>query len=190
MYSTTDHPLQACIDHIEYLEDCVAKLQARNSDTGAISTSGQISFPRPASPESSSSSRQDHISHEDVEMGDPESSSPAYSTHVLSPQAAACPTLRTQDCCGSQELCSSASTDQHGYDFNDSTPTSPTPRPEAHSSARPTTAPGISVLSPALLSQTNLDQEALAALLMLNANRRCDHGSVIRTGISVRDLLE
>jgi hypothetical protein len=80
--------------------------------------------------------------------------------------------------------------DQYDYNLIDSTPNSPTPRPEADSSARPTTAPGNSTLSAALPSQTNPDQEALAALLMLNVNRRCGHGSVIRTGVSVRDLLE
>jgi hypothetical protein len=177
LYSTADHLLQACIDHIEYLEDCVAKLQAGNSDTRIISMSRQISLPRPASPESSSSSRQDHISHGDVDLGDSEkSSSPAYSTHI--------PSLRVEYS-DSQELCSYASVDQF-----DSTPNSPTPRLEADSSARPITAPGNSVLSAALPSQTNPDQEALAALLMLNVNRRYGYSSVIRTGISVRDLLQ
>jgi hypothetical protein len=123
-------------------------------------------------------------------MGDLESSSPAYSTHVLSPQATACPTLRTQDCCDSQDFCIAASTDLHDYNLSDAVSTSPTPRPEADSSAQPTTSPRNSVPGPALLLQANPDQEALAALLMLNVNRKCDHSSVIRTVMSVRDLLE
>lgn len=49
---------------------------------------------------------------------------------------------------------------------------------------------GSALTSPALLPQRDLDQEATAALLMLNTDRRGTHSSISgRGGMSVKDLL-
>ena len=145
MYSITD-PLQASIDYMQYLEDCVEKLQSEirdaNGDTCAMSILEQTSLPRSASSKSSKSSNsspQDPIYHEDVETAGPESSSP------------------------------------------------PTPSTPARCSTLPTTTPTNSTVTPALMSQTDLDQDVLHPLQMVNLNR--EHTSIIRKGLSVRDLL-
>jgi hypothetical protein len=64
---------------------------------------------------------------------------------------------------------------------------SPALIPGAYSYAQSNASFGSALTSPALLPQTDLDQEATAALLMLNTDRRGIQGS--RGGMSVKDLL-
>lgn len=135
--------LQASIDYMQYLEDCVEKLQSEirdaNGDNCATSILEQTSFPRSASSKSSNSSPQDPIYHEDVDTAGPESSSP------------------------------------------------PTPSTPARRSTLPTATPTNSTFGPVLMSQTDLDQDVLHPLQMVDLDR--DHTSIIRKGLSVRDLL-
>ncbi len=85
---------------------------------------------------------------------------------------------------------SSVSTDQRHYSFSGaSSTTSPALGPSAYEYARSAASVGSALTSPALGPQRDMDQEATAALLMLNTDRRGTHGSISGRGMSVKDLL-
>jgi hypothetical protein len=179
------YPFQATIDYVQYLEDCIAKLKAETHRTTATPTSGQFAPSAPTSRGLYNPPPQYHTyDDEDVEMGSPENPSPTYSTPLPnSHQPPALLALQLQDS-NRQDLYSSASTEGRHYSLSALSTTSPTLGPTACGHARSTAS-----ASPALLLQMDLDQEATAALLMLNTDRRSTYGSIGGRGIGARDLL-
>lgn len=128
---------------------------------------------------------------EDVEMGGSETPSPALAPIPNSHQPSVSPALLPQDASDRhnqyykdrQNSYSSVSTNRH-YSFSNSTTTSPALLPSVYDYNR-SSAAGSALTSPALLPQRDIDQEATAALLMLNTDRRSTQGR----GMSVKDLL-
>ena len=178
---------------MRYLEDCVAKLKAENN-RNAAPTSEQFIQPKPASRGSYHTPRQDHPYEDqgDVEMGGSNQASPTYSTPI--PQSSlpsASPALVPQDSRNRHDSYSSVSTDQRHYSFSASSTTSPALGPSAYEYTRSAVSVGSALTSPALLPQRDLDmdQEATAALLMLNTDRLGTQGSISGRGMSVKDLL-
>lgn len=186
--------LQASIDYVRYLEDCVAKLKAENTRNNAPPTNKQFALPPPAT-RSSYNTLRDYQSHsqneqEDVEMGGSDQASPTYSTPMPSSnRPSASPTLLPQNSRNRQDSYSSASTEHRHYSFSASSTTSPALGPTSYDYARSAVSVGSALTSPALLPQRDMDQEATAALLMLNADRRGTQGSASGRSMSVKDLL-
>jgi len=176
---------------VRYLEDCVAKLKAENNRTNTNSTpiTEQFVLPPPsARRESQSTPRQYTNTYEednDVEMGGSEAGpSPTYTPLAHSTRPSASPALLPQDSRNRQDSYSSVSTDHHRhYSFSGSATASPALGPQAYGYG---SVGGSALTSPALAPQRDLDQEATAALLMLNTDRR---GTQARGGMSVKDLL-
>jgi len=193
--------LQASIDYLRYLEQCVSDLKAANS-TANLSVPYQSQAPTPravssASPANNDDSEDDD-EDEDLEMQDSPSLNPEPSPHL-----AATP---------SQDFLRS----NHAY-----TTTSPAMNPSrhnthnsSHTSISSLPSPAFSAqsyqhsnqdlyrstftrstdTSPALLPSTmqDADHEATAALLMLNTDRRHSGGGAgkkVGRGMSVQDLL-
>lgn len=123
-------------------------------------------------------------------MGGSEQPSPGYTTpHATSNRPSASPALLPQDSQGRQDSYSSV-TDRRHYSFSASSTTSPALGPRQYNYAQSNASIGSALTSPALLPQRDLDQEATAALLMLNTDRRGTQGSISgRGGMSVKDLL-
>lgn len=118
--------------------------------------------------------------------------SPALTaTHSRSQQPSVSPVILAQDTQSRNNSQSSASTDYRYYDYNVSASTSPAFGPQAYHYAHSVhSASGSTLTSPALAPQGDMDQEATAALLMLNqSDRRGTNGSSAGRGMSVRDLL-
>jgi hypothetical protein len=175
---------------VRYLEDCVAKLKAENNRTNSTPGNEQFPLPPPARRENHSTPTQ-YTQYEedgDVEMGGSEvGPSPTYTPVARSARPSASPALMPQDSRNRQDSYSSISTDHHRhYSFSTSATTSPALGPSAYNYAPSTASVGSALTSPALLPQRDLDQEATAALLMLNTDRR---GTSARGGMSVKDLL-
>lgn len=140
-----------------------------------------------------------------------EHSSTKYATPIpisvpnpTSQQASPSPFIPPQDYCNRQDSYSSISTNHHNHSISTSctsSTTSPALGPAVYDYARSITSVGSALTSPALIPQNDrdqrdLDEEASAALLMLNSDRRGTFSSVgsigsvsgVR-GMSVRDLL-
>jgi hypothetical protein len=177
---------------VRYLEDCVSKLKAENNRSNATPTSEQFALPPPARQESYNIPRQyqSYDEQEDVEMGGSDQASPRLSTPIPpSNRPSASPALVPQDTRNRQDSYSSVSTDQRHYSFSASSTTSPALGPSTYEYARSAASVGSTLTSPALLPQRDMDQEATAALLMLNTDRRGTQGSINGRGMSVKDLL-
>jgi len=117
----------------------------------------------------------------------PSPTSPAPVPNSNRPSAS--PALMPQDSRNRQDSNSSVSTDHHHYSFSASATTSPALGPAAHEYARSAVSVGSTLTSPALGPQRDMDQEATAALLMLNTDRRRTQGSISGRSMSVKDLL-
>jgi len=123
-------------------------------------------------------------------MGGSNQASPTYSTPIPSSnRPSASPALVPQDSRHRQDSYSSASTDHRHYSFSASSTTSPALGPAAYDYARSAASIGSALTSPALLPQRDMDHEATAALLMLNADRRGTQGNMSGRGMSVKDML-
>ncbi|QUC18136.1 uncharacterized protein UV8b_02377 [Ustilaginoidea virens] len=176
--------LQASIDYVRYLEDCIAKLKAQHGDHQNRDRAGQSFLPRVRAYHPTS-----HMDPSgDVDMSDPGTASPLFPGHPdhlhglsLSPGS------RPEDARHRQQSFSSASTDQRHNSISASAGASPAFGPRWHGRAPQTS--GSTLTSPALHPQSDLDQEATAALLMLNSDRRGTNPSLYARGLSVRDLL-
>lgn len=183
---------QASIDYVRYLEDCVTKLKAETRRSNTTPTTEQFALPPPASQGSYNTPRQyqSYDEQEDVEMGGSDQASPTYATPVAtSSRPSASPALLPQDSRHRQDSYSSVSTDHRHYSFSASTTTSPALGPAAYDYARNAALLGSALTSPALLPQRDMDQEATAALLMLNTDRRGTQNSGSGRSMSVKDLL-
>ncbi|KAH6898870.1 hypothetical protein B0T10DRAFT_121830 [Thelonectria olida] len=190
--------LQASIEYVRYLEDCVAQLKAQQEDNETHPESGrQTPTARdrlPSIREFHPTFRSDPVGDVDVEMEDSEAESPTIPCNSEGNvhQPSVSPALPPQDAMTARHRnhsYSSVSTDARRYSFSASVTTSPAFGPQvfgAGAYARSdASAPASTLTSPALDPQSELDQEAMAALLMLNNDRRGSKGR----GLSVRDLL-
>ncbi|KAM7222279.1 delta-1-pyrroline-5-carboxylate dehydrogenase [Rhypophila decipiens] len=193
--------LQASIEYVRYLEDCVAKLKAQcGEDSGSRATDTSLPSPtrlEPYNPDRNYTHMTD-VNSPDVEMTSSDIASPTF-THSAgrSNQPSVSPALLAEDMRDRHNSHSSISTEyRHHNRYSVSANTSPNFGPQAHGYAPSIhSASGSTLPSPALIPQRDLDQEATAALLMLNqADRRHSStntsGSVSAgRGMSVRDLL-
>ena len=204
----TNTPLQASIEYVRYLEDCVTKLKAQCGSEPMLD-------PEPRLPQSGlpSPSMADTYNHghnyaggamadpcsPDVEMTSSSSApSPSFTPIAGRSQAPSIsPALRPQDP-GRHNSYSSVSSDYRlhgggggGGGYSTSTTTSPFFGPQGHTAASSHSAFGSALTSPALPPQRDLDQEATTALLMLNQMDRRTSSSTATAprGMSVRDLL-
>jgi hypothetical protein len=128
----------------------------------------------------------------DVEMVGSEAPSPTFTANPgRSAQPSISPALLPEDSRLRHNSQSSASTDHRHYSYSASATTSPAFGPQVYGYAQSTHSASNSTLtSPALLPQRDLDQEATAALLMLNqTDRRGNGAGAAGRGMSVRDLL-
>lgn len=166
----------------------MAKLKAENSRTNCTPTSEQFILPPPAIRGQYDTSRRYHTygDDEDVEMEGSEAPSPSRTRPIsLSQRPSESPALLPHDARNRHNSYSSTSAEHRHYSFSASSTTSPSLGPTAYDYARNA---GSNLTSPALLPQRDLDQEATAALLMLNTDRRGTQGAAGR-GMSVQDLL-
>lgn len=127
---------------------------------------------------------------DDVEMTGSEVPSPNYQvTPTRSHQPSISPAILAQDSRHRQASYSSASNDHRHYSYPTSSTTSPAFGPRPYEYAISNSASNSTLPSPALLPQGEPDQEATAALLMLNTDRRGTNGSESGRSMSVKDLL-
>ncbi|QPC75633.1 hypothetical protein HYE68_006385 [Fusarium pseudograminearum] len=186
--------LQASIEYIRYLEDCVSKLKAQQEDDGQTESGRQTPTGRerlPSIREFHPTFQGEPAGDDDIEMEDSDVTSPALNAmpdqNARHPSTS--PALPPQDSRHRAQSYSSASTDHRRYSYSVSAGTSPAFGPQIygapHYARSDASAPGSALTSPALNPQSELDQEAMAALLMLNNDRRDSKGR----GLSVRDLL-
>ena len=125
-------------------------------------------------------------------MGGSDPAPASHSTQAPTPdRPSASPALVPRGSPHRQDSYSSASADRSRYSFSTSAHTSPALGPGAYECARGPASVASTLTSPALGPQRDMDQEATAALLMLNTDRRGTLGSVGGSGrgMSVRDLL-
>ncbi|KAI5466753.1 hypothetical protein BGZ63DRAFT_7049 [Mariannaea sp. PMI_226] len=191
--------LQASIEYVRYLEDCVAQLKAQQEENDSQLESGRQT---PTARDRLPSIREFHPTFRpdplgsgdgDVEMEDSEVDSPTipYNSERNTRQPSISPALRPQDSLARDRNLSYSAvpTDDRRYSFSTSATTSPAFGPQVFGSGpfarSDASAPPSALTSPALDPQNELDQEAMAALLMLNNDRRGSKGR----GLSVRDLL-
>lgn len=179
---------KASIEYVRYLEDCITQLKSQHQQQAATPTEMGMPAPSPFIPEQHQQFQPDHSP--DVEMTGSVLPSPSSTRQTSrSHQPSVSPALLAQDSRQRQDSYSSASSDHRHYSFSISATTSPAfgPQPNYYGPQGPPSAAGSTLTSPALLPQRDLDQEATAALLMLNHDRRGT--GVANRGMSVRDLL-
>ncbi|KAK7969567.1 hypothetical protein PG996_001990 [Apiospora saccharicola] len=180
--------LQASIDYVRYLEDCVTKLKSQNESHSSVPTPTEFALPPPFS---RNVYQEDDMG--DIEMTGSEAPSPTYTQSTSrSQRPSESPALLAEDARHRQNSYSSVSTDHCHYSFSASTHASPAFGPQQYSYSRGVASASNSTLtSPALPPMRDIDQEASAALLMLNTDRRgtTTTSSAAGRGMSVRDLL-
>ncbi|KAJ2903318.1 helix-loop-helix dna-binding domain-containing protein [Zalerion maritima] len=182
--------LQASIEYVRYLEECVQQLKA-NQQTYQDNPASQP--PTPAAHDTSQSpteptpqarpynpARTYTNTSEDIDMTDSEAQSPYASAASSVHQPSVSPALMAEDGRRRHDSYSSMTHDQRHYSYSGSAATSPAFGPNAASSygvpyarSNHSTA-GSNLTSPALAPQRDRDpdQEATAALLMLNQDHR------------------
>ncbi|KAK2039098.1 helix-loop-helix DNA-binding domain-containing protein [Colletotrichum somersetense] len=209
--------LQASIEYVRYLEDCVAKLKAQQ-DASEARSPPESGLQTPAGRGESWGSIPQFVpghqeDSDDVDMTESEALSPAFPPvpqqqvsqmqHSRSEQPSVSPALLPQDASSRHrhDSYSSVSTDhQRQYNYSTSTTTSPAFGPQTYVGYGHGGGLGSALPSPALVPQRDPDQEATVALLMLNSDRRGTIGDAspvvgagaVRSagrGMSVRDLL-
>lgn len=128
----------------------------------------------------------------DVDMSSSSSASPAFTpVAARSQQPSMSPALLPEDSRNRHGSYSSVSTEYRLHGYSTPSTTSPVFGPQVYSDAqRAHSAYGSALTSPALPPQRDLDQEATAALLMLNqVDRRTGTRTSAPRGMSVRELL-
>ncbi|SPN97154.1 uncharacterized protein DNG_00670 [Cephalotrichum gorgonifer] len=159
--------LQASIEYVRYLEDCVSKLKARQDEDDAKRGGHRCSHSpahTPTAQEVFAPSPQ-----VDVEMAESTAPSPTYSVAPSSHQSSVSPAILAQD---RRESYSSVSADPRRYSFTTSATPSPACGPQQHYGVGTTLPPIFSALTSPALGPRDADHEATAALLMLNKDRR------------------
>ncbi|KAK9439186.1 extensin [Metarhizium brunneum] len=176
--------LQASIDYVRYLEDCVAKLKAQHGEKGREQAAHN---PLPSIRDFHPTFHADPSG--DVDMSDSDTASPLFTAQPDHAHPPISPGLQPDDAQHRKQSYSSVSTDQRHYSFSTSAGASPAFGPQPHAVYSQSSASGSTLTSPALNPQSDLDQEASAALLMLNNDRRGTNPALNARGLSVRDLL-
>ncbi|KAI1482367.1 hypothetical protein F4774DRAFT_309935 [Daldinia eschscholtzii] len=185
--------LQASIEYVRYLEDCITKLKEQRDDQSTTPAPAQFKL-TPSNDVDAydmDEEKDNEECQEDVEMMGSEAPSPVYvQTPARSNQSSISPALVAQDAPSRHHSYSSVSTEYHHYSYSGPSNTSPAFGPQGYPQHVGTTSTSHSTLtSPALRPQQEIDQEASAALLMLNVDRRGTASSGSGRGMSVRDLL-
>ncbi|KAI1807569.1 hypothetical protein F4811DRAFT_559639 [Daldinia bambusicola] len=185
--------LQASIEYVRYLEDCITKLKEQRDDQSATPAPAQFKL-TPSNDVDAydmDEEKEDEECQDDVEMTGSEAPSPVYvQTPARSNQSSISPALVAQDAPSRHHSYSSVSTEYRHYSYSGPSNTSPGFGPPGYPQYTGTTSTSHSTLtSPALRPQQEIDQEASAALLMLNVDRRGTTSSGPGRGLSVRDLL-
>lgn len=160
--------LQASIEYVRYLEDCITKLKAQHGQDSLAATT-QTEF-RPAQRDDDEADV-DEDGPEDIEMTDSETPSPTF-TPVVGPTPSTRSTHSSLSPVPQRHHSSASSAEYQLYN------------PSAALSAG--TSPHSALTSPALRPQLEIDHEVSAALLMLGSGR-ANPGPA--RGMSVRDLL-
>lgn len=192
--------MQASIDYVRYLEDCVSTLKSQRDAQPSATTPTEFVLPPPVARRAYDHDGQQYLDEDEAEAGDmdvdmtgSEAASPSFTpttSRSQQPSVSPSPALLAEDARRRHDSYSSASTDHRHYSYSTSSTTSPAFGPQSYSFARgPVSASNSTLTSPALMPQRDLDQEATAALLMLNTDRRGTNGSSAGRGMSVRDLL-
>ncbi|KAG6041869.1 hypothetical protein E4U41_001029 [Claviceps citrina] len=185
--------LQASIEYLRYLQDCVSRLQERHGeDQSHEEAAYNKSLPsiRDFHPTFHADPR-DH-QPEDVDMSDSDTASPLLPapSDRLYQLCSVFPGLEAEHARLRHPSHSSVLADQRHYSFSFSAGASPAFGPQQrHGMYTQSSAPGSTLTSPALYPQSDVDQEATAALLMLNNDRRGTSSNLNARGLSVRDLL-
>ncbi|KAI3397838.1 hypothetical protein diail_10239 [Diaporthe ilicicola] len=189
--------LQASIEYVRYLQDCVEKLKPQR-ELPSQTTPEMENIPTPSGREAYDPDREYRQAYTeeqhsaDVEMtGSDDAPSPTFTTRPSSAttsashRPSASPALAAQDAAStgrhdSYASLSAAAVEHHRHYSYSSATTSPAFGPQAGGYGAAGSAPsnhsaaGSVLTSPALgpLRERDLDQEAMAALLMLNNDRR------------------
>ncbi|KAG5995208.1 hypothetical protein E4U54_002905 [Claviceps lovelessii] len=188
--------LQHSIEYMRYLEECVVQLQHKPNEEGRgrgeeadhIKSLPSIRHFHPtfyANPDNQSG---------DVDMNsDSDTPSPLFSAqpnHVHRLSSSISPALQAENARRlRQHSYSSLSADHRHFSFSISAGASPAFEPQRYDPYVQNSASISSLTSPALNAQSDVDQEATAALLMLNTDRRGTNSTLNARGLSVRDLL-
>ncbi|KAI0177136.1 hypothetical protein BJ166DRAFT_15702 [Pestalotiopsis sp. NC0098] len=184
--------LQASIEYVRYLEDCVKQLKEQRDPHSSAPTPTEFVLP-PSSGQDmyDAEEQQADDGSGDVEMAGSDAASPTYTDYTSrSQRPSESPALLAQDARNRHGSYSSVSTDHRHYSYSASSAMSPSFGPQSWNYARTVPSASNSTLtSPALLPQRDLDQEATAALLMLNSDRRGMTNPSPARGMSVKDLL-
>ncbi|KAI1308071.1 hypothetical protein F5Y03DRAFT_110458 [Xylaria venustula] len=182
--------LQASIEYVRYLEDCITKLKAQHGQDSMPATTPAEFRPAQRDKEGDWGAKPTSDAEEDIEMTDSETPSPAY-TPVVGPMTTTASTHSSHSSHSSispvpQRHLSVSSAEYQLYSNTNpgaSAATSPHQYPyPAGSSSTSHSA----LTSPALRPQLEIDHEVSAALLMLNSGRA---NPAPARGMSVRDLL-
>ncbi|KJZ72616.1 hypothetical protein HIM_07975 [Hirsutella minnesotensis 3608] len=178
--------LQASIDYVRYLEDCVAKLKAQHKESRVYGDSVHDPLPsiRKFHPEV-----HEEPSIVEAEITDSETPSPAAESHDYRRRTSISPSLRAQATTHHQQthIFSSSESALHSYSLSAGTSPVIGPQQSGRNMLSSSDLSASTLTSPMLNPQRDSDQEASAALLMLNKDRR-DINTRGR-GLSVRDLL-
>ncbi|KAI1214154.1 uncharacterized protein F4807DRAFT_116870 [Annulohypoxylon truncatum] len=187
--------LQASIEYVRYLEDCISKLKEQRKDQSTTPAPPHFKLP-PSNDQDAYDMEEDkedeeEEGQEDVEMTNSEAPSPVCAqTPAHSNQSSISPALVAQDARGRQHSYSSVSTEYRHYSYSGPSTTSPAFGPQGYPPhVGPASTSHSTITSPALRPQQEIDQEASAALLMLNVDRRGTSSTGPGRGMSVRDLL-
>ncbi|KAI2466132.1 hypothetical protein F4781DRAFT_434678 [Annulohypoxylon bovei var. microspora] len=183
--------LQASIEYVRYLEDCISKLKEQREDQSTTPAPPQFKLPPSNDDDVYDMEDEEEEEGQDVEMANSEAPSPVYAqTPARSNQSSISPALVAQDARGRQQSYSSVSTEYRHYSYSGPSTTSPVFGPQGYPQHVGTTSASHSTItSPTLRPQQEIDQEASAALLLLNVDRRGAYNTGPGRGMSVRDLL-
>lgn len=178
--------LQASIDYLRYLEKCIADLKAANNSLSTPLTQPQAPPPRfdAVTPKENDEDDDEDQDDEDVTMGD--SGSNCISPSIMAIASKAYAYTSPQSISASPAI--EAQSNHHHSSYASSVSTLPSPAFEPqHGHRGPQSQFSLSAsTSPTIMPSREQDQEATAALLMLNKDRRYPKGG---RAMSVRDLL-
>ena len=179
---------QASIDYLRYLEKCIVDLKAANNQLSTPLVQPQAPLPRldTSMLDQDEEGEEEEEEDEDIEMENTESktTSPVFTSALQKePRSYASP----QSITPSPALDAQSHYQTSSYASSVSTLPSPAFGPQRHHHQVSQSRFSLSAsTSPTIIPNKEQDQEATAALLMLNKDRRNPKGA---RGMSVKDLL-
>ncbi|OAQ58961.1 HLH transcription factor [Pochonia chlamydosporia 170] len=173
--------LQASIDYIRYLENCLAKLKWRLGDHQSWDKPGHVSLPFIRDFHAEPRGR--------VELFDSDIASPIIAGQLDRARHPSTPSPEAKDTDDHQLSCSSVLTYQNHHRLSSSVAPLPAFSPQSHGMYSPSSAPGPRSTSPPRNKPTDLDYEAAAALLMFSTHGQYTNVIPRSRGLSVHDLL-